>query len=110
VRVEVLDHLLEDFAIAHHRCLVLVNPQIEIALFLFAVATEAILAEQGSDLTLEQGVAAAGFWGGSGAQDSRSPRQTQNHQTNQHARALGHDFMVDDSLTGFIANFFKKIK
>ena len=53
MRLEVLDHLGEGLAVAQHRRFVSVNTQIEVALFLFAMAAEAIFAEQRLDAGLK---------------------------------------------------------
>ena len=86
VRLEVLDHLGEGFAVAQHRRLVSVNAQIEVALFLFAVAAEAIFAKHRFDPGLKRGVAselsALAFPGGVGAR-GRLGGKSQYQQTDQ---------------------------
>ena len=92
--LEVLYHLRKSLAVAQHRRFVRVNPQIEVAFFLFPVAAKAVFAEQRFDLGLKSGVAgglaALGLPGSLGPCCHLGQLKTQGHRTKQDGRAFGH--------------------
>src|SRR5262249_10746290 len=80
VGFEILQHLLEDGAILDGRRFVRVDPQIQVALFLFAVAAVAILGEDRLHARLERGPGLAGRHRSSAGQRCRSDGRTPQRQ------------------------------